>query len=76
MAVTTTHKIVLSKFQEGKNFRQLNRDGVPMDPYRRPHELEEEGSMTQTLPPFLRPGSLHSPSFFRMLWDPGFVYRI
>ena len=32
--------------------------------------------MTPTLPPFLRPGSLHSPIFCWMLCDPTVFYRI
>ena len=32
--------------------------------------------MTATLPPFLRPGSLHSPTFCWMLCDPSVFYRI
>ena len=32
--------------------------------------------MTPTLPPFLRPGSLHSPTFCWMLCDPSVFYRI
>ena len=55
-----THNILLTKFQVGKCL--LTRDGVPKDPYRRCHG-PAEGRMTPTLPPFLRPGSLHSPTF-------------
>ena len=32
--------------------------------------------MTPTLPPFLRPGSLHSPTFCWMLCEPSVFYRI
>ena len=54
----------------------LTRDGVPKDPYRRRHGSAEERRMTPTLPPFVRPGSLHSPTFCWMLCDPSVFYRI
>ena len=38
--------------------------------------MEEEGRITLTLPPFLRPGSLHSPTFRQMLCDPSVFYHI
>ena len=41
----------------------LIRGGVPKDPYRRRHGQVEEGRMTPTLPHFVRPGSLPSPTF-------------
>ena len=52
---------------KGENQCLLTRDGVPKDPYRRRHGPAEEGRMTPTLPPFVGPGSLHSPTFCRML---------
>ena len=48
-------------------FYLLTRGGVPKVPYRWCHEQLEEGRMTPTLPLILRPGSLHSSTFCRML---------
>ena len=59
MTGTMTHKILLTRFQE----ILLTRDGVPKNPYRGRHGPAEEGRITPTWPPFLRPGSLHSPTF-------------
>ena len=70
-----THSILLTRFQ-GEKTILLTRDGVPKDPYRRRHGPAEEGRMTTTLPPFLRPGSLHSPTFCWMLCDPSVFYSI
>ena len=64
MAGTMTHNILLTWLQGGKNFAYL------------PTGQEEEGRMTPTLPPFLRPGSLHSLTFRRMLCDPSVFYCI
>ena len=61
MTRTMTNDILLPRFQREKVL--LTQDGVPKDPYRRRHGPAEEGMMTPTLPPFLRPGSLHSPTF-------------
>ena len=61
MTGTMTHNILLTRFQGEKVL--LTKDGVPRDPYRRRHGPAEEGRMTPTLPSFLRPGSLHSPTF-------------
>ena len=61
MAVTMTHNILLTRLQEARKFFLLTRGGVPKDPYRRRHGQAEEWRMTSTLPPFLRPGLLHSP---------------
>ena len=74
MTRTITHNILLTTFQGGKIL--LTRDGVPKDPYCRRHGPAEEGRMTPTLPPFLRPGSLHSPTFCWMLCDPSVFYCI
>ena len=69
-----THNILLTRFQQEKIL--LTKDGVPKNPYHRRHVLAEEGRMTPTLPPFLRPGSLHSPTFCWMLCDPSVFYHI
>ena len=37
----------------------LNEDGVPKNPDRRLHAQEEDGSMSPTLSPFVRPGRDH-----------------
>ena len=70
-----THSILLTRFQ-GEKPILLSRDGVPKDPYRKRHRLAEEGRMTPTLLPFLRQGSLHSPTFCWMFCDPSIFYRI
>ena len=75
MTGTITHNILLTRLQGGKTIL-LTRDGVPKDPYRRRHGPAEEGRMTPTLPPFVRPGSLQSPTFCWMLCDPSVSYRI
>ena len=75
MTGTMTHNILLTRLQGGKTIL-LTRDGVPKDPYRRRHGPAEEGRMTPTLPPFVRPGSLQSPTFCWMLCDPSVFYRI
>ena len=69
-----THNILLTRFRGEKVL--LTKNGVPKDPYRRRHGPAEKGRMTPTLPPFLRPGSLHSPTFCWMLCDPSVFYRI
>ena len=69
-----THNILLTRLQGEKIL--LTNGGVPKDPYRRRHGPAEEGRMTPTLPPFLRPGSLHSPTFCWMLCDPSDFHRI
>ena len=61
MTVTMTHNILLTRFQGEKIL--LTKDRVPKDPYRRRHGPAEDGRMTPALSPFLRPGSLHSPTF-------------
>ena len=71
---TMTHNILLTRFQGEKVL--LTRDRVPKDPYRRRHGPTEEGRMTPMLPPFLRPGSLHSLTFCWMLCDPSVFYHI
>ena len=50
-------------YQKKKGTVLLTRGRVPKDPYRRRHESVEEGRMTPILPPFARPGSLHSHTF-------------
>ena len=75
MTGTMTHNILLTRFQGGKTIL-LTRDGVPKDPYRRRHGSAEEGKMTPTLPPFVRPGSLNSLTFCWMLCDPSVFYHI
>ena len=75
MTGTMTLNILLTRFQ-GEKLCLLTRAGVPKDPYRRRHGPAEEGRMTPTLPPFLRPGPLHSPTFCWMLCDPSVLYRI
>ena len=75
MTGTMTHNILLTRLQ-GEKTILLTRDGVPKDPYRRHHGPEEEGRMTPTLPPFVRQGSLQSPTFCWMLCDPSVFYRI
>ena len=72
---TMTHNILLTRLQ-GEKTILLTRDGVPKDPYRRRHRPAEGGRMTPTLPPFVRPGSLQSPTFCWMLCDPSVFYRI
>ena len=57
-----TLDILLTRFQ-GEKQCLLTRGGVPKDPYRRRHGPAEGGRITPTLLPFLRPGSLHSPTF-------------
>ena len=74
MTGTMTHNILQTRLQ-GKKIL-LTKGGVPKDPYRRRHGPGEEGRMTPTLPPFVRPGSLHSPTFCWMLCDPSVFYRI
>ena len=64
---TMTHNILLTRLQEGKKLCLLIRNGVPKYPYRGRYGPAEEGRMTPTLPSFLRPGSLPSPTFCRML---------
>ena len=63
MTGTMTHNILLTWFQGEQKKTLLTRGGVPKDPYRRRHGPVEEGRMAPTLPPFSRPGSLHSPTF-------------
>ena len=75
MTGTMTDNILLTRLQ-GKKHCLLTGGGVPKDPYRRRHGRAEEGRMTPTLPPFARPGSLHSPTFCWMLCDPSVFYRI
>ena len=75
MTGTMTHNILLTRLQ-GEKTILLTRDGVPKDPYRRRHGPAEEGRMTPTLPPFVRPGLLQSPTFCWMLCDPSVFYRI
>ena len=70
-----THNILLTRLHGKKKFL-LTRDMVPKDPYRRRHGPAEEGRMTPTLTPFVRPGSLQSPTFWWMLCDPSVFYRI
>ena len=70
-----TDNILLTRLQ-GEKLCLLTGGGVPKDPYHRRHERAEEGRMTPTLPPFVRPGSLHSPTFCWMLCDPSIFYRI
>ena len=57
-----THDILLT----GKDRRQailLTRGGVPKDQVRSRYAQEEEGRMTPSFLPFVRPGSLHAPHF-------------
>ena len=75
MTGTMTDNILLTRFQGGKQCL-LTGGVVPKDPYHRRYGPAEEGRMTPTLPPFLRLGSLHSPTFCRMLCDPSVFYRI
>ena len=41
----------------------LTQGGVPKDPDHRRHEQAEEGRMTPTLLPCIRPSLLHAPTF-------------
>ena len=50
----------------------LTRGGVPKDPDHRRHVQVEERRMVPTLPPCIRPGSLHIPTFC----GPRVFYRI
>ena len=51
---------------------KMEADYFPVLRYCRHYGLEEEVKMTPILPPFVRPGSLHSPTFCRLLCDPRF----
>ena len=62
MTGTMTHNILLTRLQGGEKLFLLTRGGVPKDSYRRRHGQAEEGRMTPTLPHFVRPGSLNSPT--------------
>ena len=48
-----------------KEFKKclLTRGGAPKDPDHRRHAQAEEGRMTPTLLPCIRPSSLHAPTF-------------
>ena len=50
--------------------------GVPKDPDRRCHVLEEGSRMTPALPNFVRPAALHLPTFCWMLSGPRVFYNI
>ena len=82
MTGTMTDNILLTRLQ-GKKLCLLT-GGIPKDPYRRRHERAEEGRMTPTLPPFVRPGCsthlllnvMRSKHFYRIDFDPQLVPKI
>ena len=70
-----THNILLTRLQ-GEKISYLPRVGSLRTRTIDAHGPVEEGRMTPTLPPFVRPGSLQSPTFCWMLCDPSVFYRI
>ena len=72
---TMTHLTQLTRGPRGQEIRKflLTWGG---DPDHRRHAQEEGGRMTPTLPPFVRPCSLHAPTFCRMLCGLSIFYRI
>ena len=72
---TMTHNILLTRLQGKKQFYLPGMGSLrtrTVDAMGR----QREGRMTSTLPPFVRPGSLQSPTFCWMLCDPSVFYRI
>ena len=71
-----TNIVQLTRGQKKWTKNLLTKGGAPKDLDHRRHAQEEERKMTPTLPPFVRPGSLHISTFCRMLWCPSDFYRI
>ena len=68
------------KLRMGRSWKQIKTrliwGGVLKDPVCRSHKQKRERRMTPMLPPFLRPGLLHAPTFCWMLCSPSVYYWI
>ena len=65
-----THNILLSMEEWGTKIAYLPGMGSWRTRDRSRHAQEEEGRMTSTLLPFVRPGSLHTPNFVSNVMRP------
>ena len=71
-----TNIVQLSRRQKSGQKSLLTGGGVPKNPDHCRRAPEEEGRMTPTLPPFVRPGWLHTPTFCGMLCGPSSFHLI